>query len=339
MRDIVCTTILTDGTSPGFMYLTTNGGKISMSRVFDGNPVATIVIDAAHRVIYWNKACAVMTGVPASEMIGSQDQWRAFYSDPRPILADLIVDGALESAVDSFYHGKFKRSALIDGAYEAEDFFPAIGESGCWLYFTAAPICDDEGRVIGAIETLQNVSERHRVEEALRASEERYRELSRTDSLTGLFNTRSLWEHLLQEISRTRRYRRTLSLMVLDCDDFKAINDRFGHLQGDRVLQALAEVIRASLRGTDSAYRYGGEEFVVLLPETAARAAVQLAERLRTAFAGLKLPLDGGQEVSATISIGVAEWLPDEDEQNLIRRADEAVYSAKHRGKNCVVLA
>lgn len=339
MRDIGETRILTDGESAGFMYLTTREGKISLSRIFDGNPVATIVIDSEHRVIHWNRACAVMTGVPASEMIGSRDQWRAFYPDPRPILADLIVDGAVEAMVDAFYHDKFRRSELIEGAYEAEDFFPAFGEHGCWLFFTAAPICDDEGRVIGAIETLQNVTERHRAEEALRASEERYRELSRTDSLTGLLNARSLWEHLLLEIGRAQRYGRPLSLMVLDCDDFKAINDRFGHLEGDRVLQELAKLVQSCLRGTDSAYRYGGEEFVVLLPETASAAAVQLAERLRIGFAGVRLPLADEQSISATISIGVAEWQVGEDEQTLIRRADDAVYTAKHRGKNCVVLA
>lgn len=339
MRDIGDTRILTDGESAGFMYLTNSGGQISLSRIFDGNPVATIVIDSEHRVIHWNRACAVMTGVPASEMIGSRDQWRAFYPDPRPILADLIVDGAVESKVDTFYHGKFHRSELIESAYEAEDFFPAFGDHGCWLFFTAAPICDDQGRVIGAIETLQNVTERHRAEEALRASEERYRELSRTDALTGLLNTRTLWEHLLHEIARAKRYGRPLSLMVLDCDDFKAINDRFGHLEGDRVLIELAALIRACERGSDSAYRYGGEEFVILLPETAATSAMQLAERVRARFAGIRLPLADAEAISATISIGVAEWRPGEDEQTLIRRADEAVYAAKHRGKNCVVLA
>ena len=339
MRDIGDTRILTDGESAGSMYLTSSGGKIALSRIFDGNPVATIVIDSEHRVIHWNRACAVMTGVPASDMIGSRDQWRAFYPDPRPILADLIVDGAVEDKLDCFYHGKFRRSDLIEGAYEAEDFFPAFGERGCWLFFTAAPICDDEGRLMGAIETLQNVTDRHLAEEALRASEERYRELSRTDALTRLLNARTLWEHLLLEIGRAERYRRTLSLMVLDCDDFKLINDRFGHLEGDRVLLALANLVRSCLRGTDSAYRYGGEEFVVLLPETGAAAAVQLAERLRMGFAALRLPLADEQVISASVSIGVAEWQAGEDEQTLIRRADEAVYAAKRRGKNCVVLA
>lgn len=321
------------------MYLNTNQGGISLAQLIDGNPVATIVIDAAHRVTHWNRACAVLTRVPAEEIIGTRQQWRAFYPTARPIMADLIVDRAMDAVVDEFYHGKFRHSELIQGAYEAEDFFPAFGEGGRWLFFTAAPICNEAGEIVGAIETLQDVTDRRRAEEALRASEERYRQLSRTDALTGLLNSRSLWDRLLVEIERASRYVRPLSLLVLDCDDFKAINDRFGHLEGDRVLQALAKVIVDCQRRSDSAYRYGGEEFVVVMPENGAAAAMTLAERLRSGFAAIALPGSNGEIITATVSIGVAEWQAGEDEQTLIRRADEAVYAAKRQGKNCVVLA
>lgn len=337
MGDIASKGILTDGESTAFMYLTTNGRKIALAQLIDGNPVATIVVDAQHRVIVWNRACAQLTGVPAAAMIATREQWRPFYREPRPILADLIIDEAPDLTVDAFYPGKFRRSQLIEGACEAEDFFPAFGEGGRWLFFTAAAIRNEGGEIIGAIETLQDFTERRRAEEALRASEERYRALSRTDALTGLLNTRSLWDNLLAEIGRAGRYGRSLALLVIDCDDFKAINDRYGHLAGDRVLQALAGVIAGCLRSSDSAYRYGGEEFVVLLPESATAAAVRLAERLRGEFAALRLAASAGDEIRATVSIGVAGWRAGEDEQTLIRRADEAVYAAKRRGKNCVV--
>ncbi len=108
-----------------------------------------------------------------------------------------------------------------------EDFFPTVGESGRWLYFTAAPLRNAAGEVIGAIETFQDVTERRRAEEALRDSEERYRSLSETDSLTGLYNSRHLHEQLPAEIeSAPSAISSPLSLLVLDCDNFKAVNDK-----------------------------------------------------------------------------------------------------------------
>ena len=321
------------------MPLTPHADRIALAQLVDGNPVATIVIDAQHRVLHWNRACAQLTGVPAEKIIGTSEQWRAFYSAPRPIMADLIVDGALEAAVDQFYHGKFRRSELIDGAFEAEDFFPAFGQGGRWLFFTAAAIRNAVGEIIGAIETLQDVTQRYRAEAALRESEERYRQLSLTDALTGLFNSRHLHQQLNSELERANRYQRPLCMLVLDCDNFKGINDYFGHPEGDKVLQALAAVITRCLRATDVGFRYGGEEFVLLLPETAAEAAAILAERLRSVFADQQVISVTGQVIRCTVSIGVAESLPGELANSFIRRADDACYEAKRRGKNCVFIA
>lgn len=309
-----------------------------LAQIVDGSSVAMLVIDAGHRVTHWNRACEAMTGTLARDVIGTRGQWKAFYPSERPIMADLVLDDASEIAVDRLYHGRFRPSALILGGYEAEDFFPHFGSSGRWLFFTAAPLRDANGDVVGAVETLQDVSERRRAEEALRESEERYRCLSQTDSLTGLFNSRYLRERLPGELERTTRYGRPLSLLVLDCDNFKSINDCYGHLEGDKVLQNLAEVIRHCLRRSDSAYRYGGEEFVVLLPETDSSAAMALAERLRSMFAAQETLASNGEKICCTISIGVSRHVPTDNASSLIRRADEASYQAKERGKNCVVL-
>ena len=310
-----------------------------LSDIVDGSSVAMLVINHEHQVTHWNRACEILTGTQAKDVIGTNRQWRAFYASQRPIMADLVLDGAQEGAVDRLYHGRFKPSTLVHGGYEAEDYFPHFGESGRWLFFTAAPLRNTAGEVVGAIETLQDVSERRRAEEALKESEERYRLLSVTDALTGLFNSRYMHERLRSEVERAQRYKRPLSLMILDADHFKRINDTFGHLVGDLVLQKLAQVIRATLRRTDNGFRYGGEEFVILMPEAPISAAQSLAERLRLAFSEEVVFSDQGQEVHCTISIGVAQLRQDEDARSLLHRADEATYVAKHQGRNCVVLS
>lgn len=142
-----------------------------LSQIVDGDPVPTLVINAEHRVTHWNKACAVVTGLPAAAVLGTTRHWSAFYPAERPILADLIVSGGNGQRVGTLYGERCRASTLIDGAYEGEDFFPDLGGQGRWLYFTAAPLRDASGRVIGAIETLQDVTERRLAEERLRTSQ------------------------------------------------------------------------------------------------------------------------------------------------------------------------
>jgi signal transduction histidine kinase len=140
----------------------------ALSTFFDGNPVATFVIDADHVITHWNRACEHASGMAASEMIGTRNQWMPFYREARPVMADLIVSASLDAMVDTYYPDKFKRSSLIPDAFEAEDFFPKLGKNGLWLHFTAAPLRNIHGEVVGAIETLQDISERCIAEEALR---------------------------------------------------------------------------------------------------------------------------------------------------------------------------
>ncbi len=133
-------------------------------------PIPQFVIDSAHRVIAWNRALEKYTGIGADTIVGTRDQWRAFYERPRPVLADLLVDGTI-GEISRWYPGSYSQSRLIEGAYEATGYFPHIGKGGTWLYFTAAPIRDREGTIIGALETLEDVTERKRAEEALQRSE------------------------------------------------------------------------------------------------------------------------------------------------------------------------
>ncbi|MEY4592265.1 MAG: hypothetical protein RIR18_1160 [Pseudomonadota bacterium] len=309
-----------------------------LASVFDGTPVATFVLDSDHRVTHWNRACESLTGVRVHDVIGTTEQWRAFYDCERPVMADIILNGAKESAVSEFYYGKYRPSPLIPGAYEAEDFFPAFGENGKWVFFTAAPLRDHAGNVIGAIETLQDVTKRRLAETALKKSEERYRLLSQTDDLTQLYNSRHFYERLDKEIERSARYHRPLSLLLIDADHFKKVNDTYGHQEGDRVLQTLARTIEKCLRGSDSAYRYGGEEFVTLMPESSLEAALIVAERMRLQFASLDMVTSTGLHFQCTISIGISTFLPNDSAMSFIKRADIAAYQAKGRGRNTVVI-
>jgi diguanylate cyclase (GGDEF)-like protein/PAS domain S-box-containing protein len=139
-----------------------------LDEILNGTPVPTFVIDLDHRVTHWNRACEVVLHYPAQSMIGSNDQWKPFYPNPRPVMADLVVLGELDSGINTYYRNKFRRSAIMPGSYEAEDFFPNMGPEGTWLYFTATALRDEAGGIIGAIETLQDISAQRRTDLALR---------------------------------------------------------------------------------------------------------------------------------------------------------------------------
>lgn len=181
-----------------------------LAQIIEGDPVPTFVIDEKHRVTHWNRACAMISGISAAEMIGGSQHWRAFYPSERPLMADLIVDGSLEAQFEHFYHNRFRRSAIIDGAFEAEGYFPHMG-SGSWLYFTAAPLHDDSGRCIGAIETLQDITDRHLAEEALRKHQDQLEQLvaERTSQLekanTALESDRQELEELLTRVEEAQQ--------------------------------------------------------------------------------------------------------------------------------------
>lgn len=166
---------------------------------------------------------------------------------------------------------------------------------------------------------------------------EKLKQLSITDGLTQLFNSRYFHSQLKIEIDRTMRYQRPLSLLLMDIDRFKLFNDTYGHLEGDKVLVRSAQVIKSCLRKMDSAYRYGGEEFTVILPETEGEEAATVAERIRAAVEKGPFPAaSAGEFYRVTISIGATALSRGEDCSVFIQRADQAMYQSKQGGRNRV---
>jgi PAS domain S-box-containing protein len=166
-------------------------GSEMLAKIIDGSSIPSFVINKQHKVIYWNIAIEALTRIKSEKIIGTDEQWRAFYTEKRPTMADLIVDGAPASEIEAYYRGKFKKSQPIDGTYEAEDFFRDVGRNGKWLHFTASPIRDKNEKIIGSIETLEDITERKDAEEALNESAKSFRAL-----FEGAYD--AIWVHDLE---------------------------------------------------------------------------------------------------------------------------------------------
>jgi len=158
--------------------------------------------------------------------------------------------------------------------------------------------------------------------------------LAITDALTKLYNSRQFFRQIKLEIERNERYQHHLSLLILDIDHFKYYNDTWGHLEGDKVLMAIGRIINACMRSMDTAYRYGGEEFAVLLPETDLKKACVVGYRIKDLIGQEVFEPEPGVQQSITISIGASEIRPGEDAISFIRRADQALYRSKQNGRN-----
>ena len=144
--------------------------------IIEGSPIPQFVIDKNHKVTHWNKALEAVSGIKAEDVEGTKQHWRAFYRMERPCIADLIVAEA-EAEMSNWYKGEDIKSDVVDGAYRAVDFFQELGNGGKWLYFTAAAIRDGKGKVMGAVETLQDITEHRFAEDAIRKAEERCRSI------------------------------------------------------------------------------------------------------------------------------------------------------------------
>ncbi|MHB8867567.1 MAG: sensor domain-containing diguanylate cyclase [Thermoleophilia bacterium] len=227
--------------------------------------------------------------------------------------------------------------ASVAGRHSFEDLLSCLVSkegSPMWISMSAHPILEAGGAFRGYRGVSVDVSELTRAKHALE-------EMALHDQLTGLANRRKLYDRFLIEVARLKRLSSPLSLLVVDVDWFKSVNDRFGHLAGDECLKLLADLFVATLRESDLVARFGGEEFIVLLPETSQEEAVLVAEKLRETVASTDLNLKGVAEpLRLSVCAGIATMRPENilSIDDMIEAADKAAYSAKTAGRNRIAV-
>jgi diguanylate cyclase (GGDEF)-like protein/PAS domain S-box-containing protein len=298
------------------------------------NPIA--IIDK-NGIIQWvNQAWVTLTGFTKEETIGqnpriikSEKHDLAFYKD----LWGTILSGKV-------WHGELINKRKSGSLYYEEQ--------------TITPVLDGQGNIINFIAIKIDITERKLREAELSRTKEKLeaanlelqiafkheRHLAHTDVLTGVNNRRHLFDLAGHEFDVARRYQQPLSVIMFDLDHFKQINDTFGHAIGDQMLESVTQIACAQLRDTDIIGRYGGEEFVIVMPVTSAQQAYLLAERVRTRVSGIRVETTNGP-ATITLSLGIAEIIHEPQDKlvkNVIRRADEALYIAKRAGRNRTVI-
>jgi two-component system cell cycle response regulator len=248
------------------------------------------------------------------------------------VITDIKMPGMNGFRLTETIKQKYHADVIIITGYGGQFSYEEAMEKGA-SDFTLKPVRPKEliARLRRVLRERALLAERKRMEERLR-------ELTVTDDLTKLYNSRHFFKTLQDEIDRATRYNHTLSLLLMDVDGFKHFNDAYGHLEGDKVLAKLGEVILECLRTNDSGYRYGGDEFTVILPVTRGQEARKVAERIRKGFESVEFVPAEGKRFNATISVGIAEYQPDEELTEFAKRADEAMYEAKRHGGGQTVL-
>jgi diguanylate cyclase (GGDEF)-like protein/PAS domain S-box-containing protein len=274
--------------------------------------------DETGHLTFVNPATLRITGYEEKEIIGMH-------------YPTLIRPDMREEAI------KFFGRQFVKGIPNTYSEYPVIVKDGREIWFGQnTQLIFQDGKVVAFQSVARDITDRRRIEEALKDSEKRYRELSIVDDLTQLYNSRHFYFQLKIELDRSNRYEQPLTLLLLDLDNFKTFNDTYGHVEGDQVLRRLGQVVKKCLRETDFAYRYGGEEFTILLPMTTSADGAVTAERIRTEFKKETFSPAPGQDVHVTVSIGLAQYKPKEEMKAFVHRVDQLMYQGKKNGKDRV---
>ncbi|ERS82331.1 diguanylate cyclase [Marinobacter sp. C1S70] len=295
--------------------------------------VGLVVLDLDFHVQAWNGFMEHHSGITASQ-IRDKVLFEVFPDIPEAWLTRkvdavaMLNTRAFTSWEQRPYLFKFRNTRPITGT-----------EEYMFQNLTISPITAPNGEVEKVCLLVYDVTEFASSKRALERANEQLAKLSMTDRLTGLLN-RGTWENLVDaEYERFRRYAQATSLVMFDIDHFKPVNDTYGHLAGDEVIRHTADVTRNNIRQSDSAGRYGGEEFGIILPETDAESARVICERIREAIENSTVNTTAG-DIRYTVSMGIAQLT--ETPENYMRwmqKADEALYKAKESGRNKVVVS
>lgn len=295
--------------------------------------VGLVVLDLDFHVQAWNGFMEHHSGITASQIQGKV-LFEAFPDIPEAWLTRkvdavaMLNTRAFTSWEQRPYLFKFRNTRPITGT-----------EEYMFQNLTISPITAPNGEVEKVCLLIYDVTEFASSKRALERANEQLAKLSMTDRLTGLLN-RGTWENLVDaEYERFRRYGQATSLVMFDIDHFKPVNDTYGHLAGDEVIRHTAEVTRNNIRQSDSAGRYGGEEFGIILPETDAESARVICERIREAIENSTVSTTAG-DIRYTVSMGIAQLTEaPENYMQWMQKADEALYKAKESGRNKVVVS
>lgn len=299
------------------LYMAISAQEEKFAKAFHSAPYAitlTRLSDGA--LVDVNEGFVAMTGYGRAEVLGKNTMDLHIWQDAgdRNMVVEIL-----------------SRTGRVHGMELS--FRKKTGEAFTGLVHAETILIDGKKHILSSI---GDITERKKAEEALRESKNRYRDLSTIDDLTALYNSRHFYHQLRVEIGRADRSGQPLTLLLLDLDDFKTFNDCYGHVEGDRVLSRLGQIVKGCLRQTDSAYRYGGEEFTILLPMTAGRDGIVIAERIRTELKKEPFSPTPGQDVHLTISIGIAQYRQQEEMKVFVHRVDQLMYEGKKEGKDRV---
>ena len=295
--------------------------------------VGLVVLDLDFHVQAWNGFMEHHSGITARQ-IRDKVLFEVFPDIPEAWLTRkvdavaMLNTRAFTSWEQRPYLFKFRNTRPITGT-----------EEYMFQNLTISPITAPNGEVEKVCLLIYDVTEFASSKRALERANEQLAKLSMTDRLTGLLN-RGTWENLVDaEYERFRRYGQATSLVMFDIDHFKPVNDTYGHLAGDEVIRHTAEVTRNNIRQSDSAGRYGGEEFGIILPETDAESARVICERIREAIENSTVSTTAG-DIRYTVSMGIAQLTETpENYMQWMQKADEALYKAKESGRNKVVIS